>query len=114
MRNVMNDIQMEYWKNLQDFKGDPDNVPDLPLTDSETWATFIIPKLLECGAIPKKSLIVGGKYIGSCRNTSEATWDGTKFIYKRYKWGTNYDEEINHFEDDDGFDLFVPLTYSPT
>ena len=106
---MMNNIQREYWENLQNFKGDPDNVPDLPLTDSETWATFIIPKLLECGAIPKKSLIVGGKYIGSCRNSSEAVWNGSKFTYMRHKWGTNYDEEINHFEDDDGFDLFVPI-----
>lgn len=105
----MNDIQREYWENLQHFKGNPDNIPDLPITDIDTWNTLIIPKLLECGAIPKKDLIKGKKYIGSCRNSSEAIWNGSKFIYKRYKWGTFYDDDINHFEDDNGFDLFVPI-----
>ena len=47
--------------------------------------------------------------MGSCRNSSEATWNGTVFIYERYKFGSYYNDEINHFEDDDGYDLFVPL-----
>ena len=105
----MNNTQREYWENLQHFKGDPDNIPDLPLTDAETWRSFIVPKLLECGAIPKNNLIIGKKYLGSCRNTSEAIWNGDRFTYKRYKWGVYDDDEINHFEDDDGFDLFVPI-----
>ena len=77
----MNDIQLEYWKNLQHFKDNPDNIPDLPITDKETWNNLIIPKLIECGAIPKKDLIIGKKYIGSCRNSSEAIWNGKIFIY---------------------------------
>lgn len=105
----MNDIQLEYWKNLQHFKGNPDNIPDLPKTDFETWNKLIVPKLIECGAIPKRDLIIGKKYMGSCRNSSEATWNGTVFIYERYKFGSYYNDEINHFEDDDGYDLFVPL-----
>ena len=31
------------------------------------------------------------------------------FVYERYKFGDTFDEEINHFEDDDGYDLFVPI-----
>ena len=36
-------------------------------------------------------------------------WKGNKFVYKRTKWGNTYDEEINHFQNDDGFDVFVPV-----
>lgn len=105
----MNNTQIEYWKNLQNFKCDPDNVPDLPVTDITTWNTIIIPKLIECGAIPKKDLIIGKKYLGNCRNTTEAKWNGIFFTYTRYKFGTSFKDEINHFEDDDGHDLFIPL-----
>jgi hypothetical protein len=31
------------------------------------------------------------------------------FEYKRYKFGFYYDEDINHYEDDDGYDVFVPF-----
>lgn len=106
---MMTEGQIEYWKNLQDFKCDPDNVPDLPVTDITTWNTLIIPKLIECGAIPKKDLIIGKKYLGSCRNSDYGVWNGLTFTYKRCKFGTYYTDEINHFEDDDGHDLFIPL-----
>ena len=105
----MNNTQIEYWENLQNFKGDPDNVPDLPVTDITTWNTLIVPKLIECGAIPKKDLIIGKKYLGNCRNATEAKWNGFFFTYTRYKYGTSFKDEINHFEDDDGHDLFIPL-----
>lgn len=105
----MNNTQIEYWKNLQNFNGDPDNVPDLPVTDITTWNTLIIPKLIECGAIPKKDLVIGKKYLGSCRNASEAKWNGFYFTYDRWKFGIKQRDEINHFEDDDGHDLFVPI-----
>ena len=29
--------------------------------------------------------------------------------YDRYKFGFTFKEKINHFEDDNGYDLFVPL-----
>lgn len=106
---MMTDGQIEYWKKLQNFKCDPDNVPDLPTTDITTWNTLIIPKLIECGAIPKKDLIIGKKYLGSCRNASEAKWNGVCFKYERFKYGIRHIDEINHFEDDDGHDLFIPL-----
>ena len=105
----MNYIQLEYWKNLRHFKGNPDNIPELPKTDKETWNNLIVPKLIECGAIPKKDLIIGKKYMGSCRNSEHATWNGKYFEYERHKWGITYIDKINHFEDDDGFDLFIPI-----
>ena len=61
--------------------------------------------------IPKSELIINKKYNGNCRNASEAVWNGEKFIYKRHKFGTTYSEEINHYEDDDGYDVFVPIEY---
>lgn len=61
--------------------------------------------------IPKSDLIINKKYKGNCRNADEATWTGKKFIYKRCKFGSNYNEEINHYEDDDGYDVFVPIEY---
>jgi hypothetical protein len=36
-------------------------------------------------------------------------WDGEKFTYQRYKFGFTFPEKINHFQDDDGYDLFVPI-----
>ena len=59
--------------------------------------------------ISKKDLVVGEKYSGICRNASEAVWNGKVFEYKRYKFGFYYDEDINHYEDDDGYDVFVPF-----
>lgn len=59
--------------------------------------------------IPKKDLEVGASYLGVCRNAGEAVWNGTVFTYKRYKFGDIFDEDINHFEDDDGYDVFVPF-----
>ena len=59
--------------------------------------------------IPKSELIINKKYNGNCRNASEAVWNGEKFIYKRHKFGTDYIEKINHYEDDDGYDVFVPI-----
>jgi len=59
--------------------------------------------------IQKSELVVGQEYPGHCRNASKATWDGEKFHYQRYKFGSYYDETINHYEDDNGYDVFVPI-----
>ena len=59
--------------------------------------------------IPKSELVVGQEYRGHCRNASRATWDGEKFHYERNKFGVTFDEKINHYEDDNGFDVFVPI-----
>lgn len=61
--------------------------------------------------IPKSELEVGKEYPGNCRNASKATWNGKTFQYMRRKFGSEFLEEINHYEDDndDGIDVFVPV-----
>lgn len=98
----------EYWENMEPFK-EPYDVPNLPQVSKEEWETFYVPHLIRCGAIPKERLEVGATYYGECRNASEAVWDGEKFTYQRYKFGFTFPEKINHFQDDDGYDLFVPI-----
>lgn len=98
----------EYWRNLKPFKT-VDNIPELPIVSKDEWDNFYVPILIRCGAIPKDKLIPGCKYKGACRNAEIATWTGTKFLYERTKFNYTYNEIINHFQDDDGSDLFVPL-----
>jgi len=65
---------------------------------------------VECvRVIPKSELVEGNTYKGKCRNAEEAVWMGDKFEYDRYKFGSVFKETINHFEDDDGYDVFVPM-----
>jgi len=59
--------------------------------------------------ISKKELVKDMTYEGECRNAEKAIWNGEKFVYDRYKFGSWYKENINHFEDDDGYDVFVPM-----
>jgi hypothetical protein len=63
----------------------------------------------QCRPIPKSELKNGITYQGICRNANEAIWDVDAFIYTRHKFGTTYLETINHYEDDDGYDVFVPI-----
>lgn len=101
-------MHLNYFKELKPFKYS-DDIPDLPKVSKEEWNEIIVPNLIRCGAIPKSKLKVGQHYLGHCRNSNNAVWKGDHFEYERYKWGTYYTDKINHFEDDDGFDLFVPL-----
>lgn len=102
------EIITNYFNNLKPFET-ADDIPDIPMVDEETYNNVIVPNLIRCGAIPKDKLMPGHNYLGTCRNASTAVWNGTCFTYKRTKWGSTYDEDINHFQDDDGFDLFVPF-----
>ena len=97
------------WENLKKFEN-PEHVPPLPIAEETEWKEFFVPKLIEAGAIPKKDLIDGQIYIGDHRNTRVAKWNqaSNKFNYMRYKFGWRQDS-CNHFEDDDGFALFVPI-----
>ena len=99
---------LEYWKNRKPFK-DEDDVPPIPIVKKEDYDNVIVPNIIRCGGIPKDKLIVGETYIGDCRNASEAVWNGDRFTYMRTKFGTTYPEDINHFQDDDGYDVFVPI-----
>lgn len=89
----------------------PSDVPDIPRVDPEIYKEFFIPVLIKRGGIPKSKLIDGVEYIGDNRNTSSAIWDKEKncFVYKRTKFGDTFDDYCNHFEDDDGYALFVPI-----
>lgn len=62
------------------------------------------------GLIRKSDLKDGVTYLGNCRNAREAVWHADKdcFTYMRTKFGHTFPEDINHPEDDDGFDLFTP------
>ena len=99
---------IDFFENLEPFNT-IDDIPDIPIVEKEIYNDYIVPNLIRCGAIPKEKLVVGKCYEGSCRNASNAVWNGEKFTYRRTKFGYTYDEDINHFQDDDGFDLFVPL-----
>ena len=90
-------------------KFDDDYIPSPPITSPEFYNEYVIPNYVRCGAIPKDKLVKVKTYFGSCRNADTATWNGDKFEYIRYKFGSCYPEKINHFEDDDGSDLFVPI-----
>lgn len=99
---------IEFWK-TQNNKFTSESCPEPPIVKPDDYVNVIIPAFIRCGAIPKNELIVGRTYKGSCRNASEAVWLGDKFEYQRYKFGDTFPEKINHFEDDNGFDLFIPL-----
>ena len=99
---------LNHWKERKPFR-DEDDIPPIPIVLPKDYEEIIVPNIIRCGGIPKDKLIVGKTYIGDCRNAREAVWDGEKFTYMRTKFGSTYPETINHFQDDDGYDLFVPL-----
>ena len=94
----------KYWMNLKPFKTEED-VPALPKMDE-----FYVKRLIELGAIPKKDLENGVWYYGNYRNTDLGKWNAKteKFDHYRMKFGWRTDD-CNHFEDDDGYALFVPI-----
>jgi hypothetical protein len=100
----------EYWENLPKIVT-PNDVPELPRVDIQEWKDFYVPKLIEAGAIGKDDLIEGQIYIGEHRRANVAKWNGNEFIYNREKFGNVYEDKCNHFEDDDGFALFVPIRF---
>lgn len=64
------------------------------------------------GLIPKHELVHGQWYAGTCRNASQAVWNSAsqKFFYRRTKFGSTFWDEIEHPEDDRGYDLFFATT----
>lgn len=67
-------------------------------------------KLIAAGMIEKKNLEPGKYYYGTCRNASVSKWNGIVFTYIRHKFGSSFPEDINHPEDDNGYDLFYPVS----
>jgi hypothetical protein len=62
-------------------------------------------------ALKKSELEHGEYYYGTCRNSDTARWNSKdeKFYYRRQKFGTSFIDDIRHPEDDDVFDVFIPL-----
>ena len=87
-----------------------DDIPDVPVfKDYGKYKEIVVKNLIRCGAIPKNDLTVGKTYLGDCRNTHEATWNGDEFTYDRCKFGDWFEDTINHFEDEMYYDVFIPI-----
>ena len=99
----------EFWKNELPKFINPEDVPELPHTTKEEWLEFYVPKMVEAGAIPKKNLVIDQYYVGEHRKATVAKWTGKEFVYRRTKFNSTFDDYCNHFEDDDGYALFVPI-----
>jgi hypothetical protein len=99
----------EYWMNLPKFEK-PGDVPIIPHVDEKEYREFYVPKLIAAGAIAKADLVDGQCYLGEYRNANYGKWNAKENVFEhwRYKFGFRLDT-CNHFEDDDGFALFVPI-----
>ena len=92
-----------------------DNTDDfyitVPVVSEDIFNNVVIPNLIRCGAIPKDKLIKDREYLGHCRNSGKAKWDGEKFVYQRYKFGSYYEDDVPTFEDgvNNDTDVFVPI-----
>ena len=86
-----------------------DDIPEFPRYKSQEEYHKLIEEYLKAGAIAKEDLIKGAWYLGSCRNTIFAQWTGKRFRFIRDKFSGSYIDTLNHFQDDDGYDLFVPF-----
>lgn len=62
--------------------------------------------------LPKAALVVGEYYVGLCRNAAVARWDGVVFHHWRRKCGTDFIETIKHPDDEEYFDVFVPVAHA--
>lgn len=86
---------------------DKDNLCKIKLPKPIPYALYN--ELYNKGIIRKKNLKKNHYYYGECRNANVALWNGFEFIYVRCKFGTCFNETIKHLEDDNGYDLFIPL-----
>jgi len=102
---------LDRWNNLPRFD-EVHQVPILPqVDDPREWSEFYVKKLISSGAIPKEALKDGEHYVGSHRRAQVARWNSEmgRFEYWRTKFNQTFIDYCNHFEDDDGFSLFVPI-----
>ena len=98
-----------YWMTLPKIEKIED-VPTIPRVDEKEYREFYVPKLIAAGAIAKADLVDGQFYYGDYRNANVGKWNAKENVFEhwRYKFGFRLDT-CNHFEDDDGFALFVPI-----
>ena len=104
-RNINYEVQKDAWLNLNKKFINSNDVPKLP----RNLRDYHIQALIRCGAIPKKDLIIGQDYYGNYRNSDKGIWNGEKFECKIFSMGQNIIEKCFHFEDDNGFALFIPI-----
>ena len=109
LKEERNARMKEYWMNLPKFEK-PEDVPAIPRVDEKEYKEFYVPKLIAAGAIPKADLVDGQCYLGEYRNANYGKWNAKENVFEhwRYKFGFRLDT-CNHFEDDNGFALFVPI-----
>jgi hypothetical protein len=109
MKAERKEAMIKYWNELKPFEI-PSDVPNIPRVDEKEYKEFYVPRLIAAGAIPKADLVDGQFYFGDYRNANVGKWIAEKNVFEhwRYKFGFRIDE-CNHFEDDDGFALFVPI-----
>lgn len=89
-------------------------VPQIPIfdkEDSKLYEDIVVKNLIRCGAIPKSELEVGSWYLGRYRNAQYGRWNGKVFEHEKMECGFWFKEtkQGNHFEDDNGYALFVPI-----
>ena len=109
LKEERNARMKEYWTNLPKFKT-PEDVPAIPRVEEKEYKEFYVPKLIAAGAIPKADLVDDQCYLGEYRNANYGKWNAKENVFEhwRYKFGFRLDT-CNHFEDDNGFALFVPI-----
>jgi len=87
-----------------------DDIPEFPQCKSQEEYQRLVEAYLQAGAIAKEDLIDGAWYTGQSRSTNIAQWfRHGGFHFPRYKFSGKYVDNINHFQDDDGYDVFVPF-----
>lgn len=91
---------------------------DIITFDENTIHRINLPKLIPFelyhelylkGIIRKQNLRKNTYYFGTCRNAEVAFWNGYEFTYMRTKFGSIFPENIKHMEDDNNYDVFIPL-----
>jgi hypothetical protein len=109
LKEERNARMKEYWMALPKIEK-PEDVPAIPRVEEKEYKEFYVPKLIAAGAIPKADLVDGQCYLGEYRNANYGKWNAKENVFEhwRYKFGFRLDT-CNHFEDDDGFALFVPI-----
>ena len=103
------EAMVKYWNELKPFLT-PGDVPSIPRVGEKEYKEFYVPRLIAAGAIPKADLVDNQFYFGEYRNANVGKWIAEKNVFEhwRYKFGFRLDT-CNHFEDDNGFALFVPI-----
>jgi hypothetical protein len=110
LRKERNLVIKKWWENFNTPMLEPKDVPTANVF-GEDYQKYVIPALIRNGGIQREKLKDGHFYYGQWRSGNFGKWDEEKgrFDIWRNKWNQWYLDQVNHFEDDDNFALFVPL-----